>query len=272
MNRLTRAFAGMILIFAVALVASAEPGLQSITLLFSEAWTGNAYRLPYVDVTGSEGSPIDVSVGGGVRITLVDPFLFDTGALTVDPRLVIGARRYLLYQSGRVVPTQIETLLGADENREPGLGSARVLTFSMVAPVGLEIELGERAALTVGLSPTLVFRIRAGDAETLNNDTSDLAAMYSFFYGRLRWLRPELHLAGRYDFSENLTAAVRLTSSISMLDLADPTLPWWDQLQIAATFELSATPPFSGLFRDPDENGVEANQSAVDEENPQTAE
>ncbi|MEE8441209.1 MAG: hypothetical protein V3S41_05760, partial [Spirochaetia bacterium] len=255
MNRVIRVFTGMILCLTIASAAAAEPGFQSIALLFSETWTGNAYRQPYFDVTGSEGTPIDVSVGGGVRLNLVDPFLFDSVALTIDPRLVVGARRYLLYQSGWVVPASIETSLGADENLVPGFGSARVMTFSVVAPLGLEIGLGQSAALTVGFSPTLVFRIRAGDADYLN-DISDLNAMYPFFYGRLRWLRPELHLTGRFDISEYLAFAVRITSSVSILDPADPTLPtlpWWDQLQVAGTFELSATPPFSGLFRDPDE-------------------
>lgn len=251
MNRLIRAFAGLILSLTVASIASAEAGFQSATLLLSETWTGNAYHLTY-DVTGSEGMPIDLSVGGGARFNLVDPFLFESGALTVDPRLVVGARYYLLYQSGWVVPTQQETSLGEDENLAEGFGSARVLTFSIVAPVGLEFGLGEKAALTVGFSPTLVFRIRAGDADYLN-DISDLNGMYPFFYGRLRWLRPELHLAGRFDVSEYLAFAVRATSSISILDLADATLPWWDQLQVAATFELSATPPLSGLFRHPDD-------------------
>ncbi len=251
MNGLIRAFAGLILSLTIASAAWAETGFQSATLLFSETWTGNAYHLTY-DVTGSEGVPIDTSVGGGARFNLVDPFLFESGALTVDPRLVVGARYYLLYQSGWVVPTQRETSLGGDENLAEGFGSARVLTFSVVAPVGLEIGLGERAAFTVGFSPTLVFRIRAGDADYLN-DISDLNGMYPFFYDRLRWLRPELHLAGRFDLSEYLAFALRATSSISILDLADATLPWWDQFQIAATFELSVTPPLSGLFRHPDD-------------------
>ncbi|MBU8914022.1 MAG: hypothetical protein KOO61_08375 [Spirochaetales bacterium] len=251
MNRLIRAFAGLILSLTITSAVGAEPGFQSITLLFSETWTGNAYHL-YNEATGSEGVPIDPTAGGGARFNLVDPFLFESGALTVDPRLVVGARRYLLYPSGWVVPTQLETSLGGTENLEPGLGSARVLALTIAAPVGLEIGLGESAALTVGLSPTVVFRIRAGDADYLN-DISDLNAMYPFFYGRLRWLRPELHLAGRFDLSEYLSFAIRATSSISILDLADATLPWWDQLQVAGTFELSATPPLSGLFRNPDD-------------------
>ena len=134
MKRLIRAFAALIFALTISSAAAAEPGFQSFSLLFSETWTGNAYHLTY-DVTGSEGMPIDMSVGGGARFNLVDPFLSESGALTIDPRLVIGARRYLLYQSEWVVPTQQETSLGADENLVPGFGSARVLTFSVVAIV-----------------------------------------------------------------------------------------------------------------------------------------
>lgn len=248
MNRNVRHPAFLVLLFAATAVLSAEPGFQSATLLFSEGWTGNAYRQPYYDVTGSEAVPFDVSVGGGVRFNLVDPFLFTTGALTVDPRLTLGARRYLLYASGQVVPTQTETSLGADESGAPGLGSARVLAVTVAAPIGLEIGVGRRAAVTVGVSPTMVFRVRAGDADVLN-DVSELNAMYPFFYGQLRWLRPEIHLSARFTVSDYLAFAIRATSSISMLDLANAALPWWDQFQVGGTFELSATPPFSGLFR-----------------------
>ena len=125
-------------------------------------------------------------------------------------------------------------------------------SLQVLAEASLTLAAGESAALTVGFSPTLVFRIRAGDADFLN-DKSDLNAMYRFFYGRLRWLRPELHLAGRFDLSEYLSFAVRTTTAVSILDMADATLPWWDQLQVAGTFELSATPPLSELFRNSDE-------------------
>ena len=248
MTRSLRTLTGLVLLLALVPLAHADTGLQSITVLFSETWTGNAYRQPYFDVTGSEASPIDLSVGGGVRINLVDPFLFQAGALTIDPRFALGARRYLLYPSGRVVPTQLETSLGATETLEPGLGSARVLTLSLIVPIGLEIELAEGAALTVGLSPTMLFRLRAGDADYLN-EKSDLNGMYSFFYGRLRWLRPEFHVAGRFRVSDALSFAIRTTASLSMLDLSDATLPWWDQLKIGAAFELSASAPFAAVFR-----------------------
>lgn len=229
----------------VAGVAAADPGFQSVTLLFNETWTGNAY-VPD-GVTGSEPMPLDVHAGAGARFNLVDPFIFPAMALTVDPRLVLGARRFLLFESGRVVPTQLETGLG-DENGLPGLGAARVMSVAVSSPVSVEFRLGEAVALSFGVSPTVLFRIRAGDP-VFQNSIDDLAGMYTFFYGNLRWLRPEIHLATRFTLSDYFAFALRATSSVSILDIADPALPWWDQMQISGALEASLTPPFSGLFR-----------------------
>jgi len=243
----------VLLLFSIPAALAAEPGFQAITLFFGESWTGNAYTQPDYNVTGSEAGGIDPALGGGARFVLSEPFLFSFSALTIDPRVTLGLRRYLLYPSGRVVPTQIETALGATENLEPGVGSARVLTTRIEAPVGIEISLGERAAVAVAISPTLVLRLRAGDA-VYEDQASDLNPMYSFFYGRLRWLRPDFHLAFRFDVSDYLAFALRSSTSISILDLADSTLPWWDQFQTGVGLEVSLSPPFSGLVRQPEDN------------------
>jgi hypothetical protein len=252
MNRLVHLSIGLALFALSAAPAFTETGFQSITVLASETWTGNAYRPPYMDVTGSETSPIDLSLGAGARLNLVAPLFSERLALSVDPRLALSARRYLLYSSGRVVPAPQETALGADENLEPGLGSARVLTFALAAPLGIEVGITESVALTIGVSPTMLFRVRAGAVEFLN-DKSDLNGMYSFFYGRMRWLRPELHIAARFDLSQSVAFAVRTTASVSMLDLSDSTLPWWDLLKVSGALELCASPPLRAAFRQPDE-------------------
>lgn len=240
----------IVTVFCAAMVW-AEPGFQSYTIVFGQRWTGNAYVPPDYNVTGSVGSPIDPAFGGGARFNLVDPFLFPSAALSIDPRMTISSRRFLLYPSGRVVPAPAETALG-EENNEAGIGSARVLTFRVEAPVGLEIGLGEKAALSFALSPTLMFRLRAGEAEFATAVT-DLNPMYSFFYGRMRWLRPDFHLVFRYDVSDYLAFALRSSTSVSILDMADATLPWWDQFQTGILLDLSLTPPLSGLFRAPEE-------------------
>jgi len=248
---MTRRLVLLVLTF-LPVLAVAEPGFQSITVLFGESWTGNAYVPPDYNVTGSETGALDPAFGGGVRFNLVDPFLFGSGALTIEPRLILSARRYLLYPSLQVVPTQRETALGA-EDLVPGLGSARIMTFRIEAPVGLQIGMGERAALSVALSPSLVFRLRAGDAEYATA-ISDLNPMYAFFYGHLRWFRPDGQISFRYDVSENLSFTVRSSTSLSIWDMVDSTLPWWDQFQTGVSLELDLVPPLSGLFRTPEGN------------------
>jgi hypothetical protein len=249
--------ATLLLVFlSVALSAGAQVSFQSVTLLFNETWTGNAYRQPYVNVTGSEGTPIDAHGGGGVRIALVQSLLYPGGTLTLDPRLTLGVRRYLLYPDGRVVPSQIEQATGATEDPNvAGIGSARVITIGLAIPIGFEAGIGSRAGISLAFSPTTVFRIRAGDVDG-PEDASELNPMYSYFYGRLRWLRPELHLAFRADVSDYLSVVIRATSSVSIMDLAanisDPVLPWWDQFQAGGSVELALSPPFSGLFRETD--------------------
>ena len=54
-----RTLLSIILFLSLTISATAETGFQAITLHFGENWTGNAYRPPYVDATGSEGVPID---------------------------------------------------------------------------------------------------------------------------------------------------------------------------------------------------------------------
>jgi hypothetical protein len=248
MNRSARAILFTLLLLAVLTPAMAETSFQAITLQFGEVWTGNAYRQPYVDVTGSEGTPIDFVVGGGARFTLIESFLFESGALTMDPRLVLGVRRYLLFQNGRAVPADSITALGEDEDGLQGFGSARVLSATIGVPFALEIGAGDRIAVSLGFSPTLLLRFRAGDLEVLN-ERSDLNGMYRFFYEKARWLRPEVHLAGRFDLSEYFAFALRATWSFSIVDIFDTTLPAWDQMQAAGILELCLTPPLSGLFR-----------------------
>jgi hypothetical protein len=70
----------------------------------------------------------------------------------------------------------------------------------------------------------------------------------------MRWLRPEFSITGRFDVSEFLALTVRSVTSISPLDLADTTLPWWDQFQTGLVLELNLAPPLRQVFRQPDDN------------------
>ena len=132
------------LFFAVLAIASAyslDERIDAITLGVNASWTGNGYKPNPADpggvydftVTGSEAFPIDAFVSGGIRLTLRAPDDGVGGALTITPQAELGMRRYLLFENGRVVPTQRETALGLDEEGNPGLGSARVLTLRPVS-------------------------------------------------------------------------------------------------------------------------------------------
>ena len=235
--------------------------ISAISIGVNGAWTGNGYKPDPTDpggiydfsVTGSESFPIDYFLSGGIRMTLVQPFLGSAGALAFTPLVEIGARRYLLFENGRVVPTQEETALGDDENNNPGLGSARVLTIRAMPLVTYELTFANRTAIVMGISPTLLLRIRAGDIE-VQTDRSDLRGMYSFFYGRLRFLMPEVHLGFRFPLSEFFEATLYSEYGVSILDLFDASLPWYDQMRVEFGVRFDLIPPLGGMLRprDPD--------------------
>lgn len=234
----------------------AVPALSVDALLIglSQAWTGNGY-VPTPDdpggpydfpVTGSEAMPIDPFLGFGTRLVLLETTAI-TGALTLSPQLQVGWRYYLLYASGRVVPSQIEAAAGA-EGEVPGVGSARVVSVRLPLPIGYELRIADAHALSIAVSPTFVFRIPAGDVAP-RDEAPDLSGMWGFFYDRMRFLMPELVLSYRFAMSEYLEAALFATYGVSPLDLTDTRLPWYDQMRIAAGVELGLRPPLAGLAR-----------------------
>jgi len=244
-----RLFATLTLILAAPLAFTA--GLESLTFGLSQAWTGNGYVStpddpggPYdYDVTGSEPLPIDPFVSAGVRFALAG----DRAVLAFAPSIEVGARRYVLYESGRVAPAQIETALGA-EGTTLGRGSARVVTVRIPLPLAFELRFGGNAVF-LGLSPTGVFRIPAGAVERRDEET-DLSGLTSFFYSNLRYLMPEASLGYRFAMSGSVEAALRATWGVSVRDLRDATLPWYDQMRASIGFELGIRPPVSGLVRE----------------------
>lgn len=249
-----RRLALSLLLAILALRAVPALSVDAVLLGFSQAWTGNGY-VPTPDdpdgpynfaVTGSEPMPIDPFLGFGARLVLLETTAV-AGALTWSPTLQVGWRYYLLFASGRVVPSQIEAAAGA-EGDVPGIGSSRVVSVRLPLPIGYELRIGGAHALSIALSPTFVFRIPAGDVAPRDED-QDLSDMWGFFYDRMRFLMPELVLSYRFALSEYLEAALFATYGVSPLDLTDTTLPWYDQMRIAAGIELGLRPPFAGLAR-----------------------
>jgi hypothetical protein len=224
-------------------------GFEGFSVGFTEAWTGNGYVTPEFEVTGSEETPIDPFVRLGVRFGLLDGFIAENAVLSIMPALELGVRPYLLYASGIVVPTQIETGTGAEGNTL-GQGSARVLTIRVPIPVAYELRFARGGAFFFTLSPTLVARVRVGQ---IWPGDADLSGMYTYFYERMRFLMPEVELGYRFRVSDWLESTIRATYGVSTLDLFDDTLPWYDKTRVGLGVSVGFTPPFEGLFRDREE-------------------
>ena len=157
------------MLVALLPAAASALGFEALLLGFSEAWIGNGY-VPTpndpggtydFDVTGSESMPIDPHFAAGARVAVLEGVLASDAVLSVTPMLEASWRRYLLYESGRVVPTQIEGGAGSEGNT-PGIGSSGVLTLRLPVRLGYELRFGGRHAVLMSVSPTGVFRILAG--------------------------------------------------------------------------------------------------------------
>ena len=228
-----RALTALVLL---AMFPAAAPAIdiESVTFGISHAWTGNGYVPtpndpggPYdFAVTGSEASALDPFVGVGMRVRLTGSH-DSMGVVTLAPSLEVGRRPYLLFASGRVVPTQIESAAG-NEDGTPGIGSAQVTTLRVPLRIGYELRPGGRHALSLAVSPTLVFRIAPGD----------LPGMRDFFFSGLRFLMPEVAAAYRVSLGDRLETTFHATYGVSIGDLLDTTLPPYDQMRIAAGIDI----------------------------------
>ncbi|MFW5689186.1 MAG: hypothetical protein ACOC1U_06375 [Spirochaetota bacterium] len=248
-----RALAALLLFTTVSLILPAGAGalgFEALTVGLSEAWTGNGTTTTASGeaITGSETTPIDPYLRLGARIGLLDGLLASGAVVAVEPRLEFGARRYLLLEDGRVVPTQIETATGG-AGQTLQLGSARVVTLRLPLPVAYELRFLERHAAFMSISPTFVFRIVAGE-EARREDVTSLAGMYSYFYGAGRFVMPELALGYRFGVSDFVEATVRATWGVSVADVLDPVTPWWHENRIAITVDMGFRPPFGGALRE----------------------
>lgn len=246
-----------IVLFVLLPFSAPAVGFEAVTLGFSQAWSGNGYVPtpddpggPYdFDVTGSDPSPIDGFLGIGTRIVLIDGLLLSGATMGFSPALEIGSRRYVLFESGRVAPAQIETATGAEGNTL-GRGSARVVTFRIPLPLSYEFRFAEgRHAVGMSISPTFVLRVRAGAVELRDADT-DLSGMYDFFYSNARFIMPELSLGYRYTVSDALDVALHATYGLSIADVMDTSLPWYDQMRIGVGATLGLRLPFGSLARE----------------------
>lgn len=244
-------------------LSTAKPAafeLDSLTISGGEHWTINRYNEPWAHevllslapegteettLVGSEGAPIDPHFGVGARFHVAD---LRQGRFVVsfEPLVELSAREYLLYPSGRVVPTQIETALG-DEMGQPGLGVKRVASVAVKIPWYLELRLADRIGLAFGLSPTTIWRIPFGTI------TGDPAGLVRYFYRSARFLMPEILLLSRFEINEALSFDLMSSMMIPVYHIwdGDP-LPFSDQWKIGASLGLRAALPLSQLRKSDD--------------------
>ena len=223
-----------IVILAILPAATPAIEIEAVMLGISHAWTGNGYVPTPNDpggeydfrVTGSEATPLDTFVGAGMRVRLTGR-PDSIAVITVSPSLEAGRRPYLVFASGRVVPTQIESAAGAEDGT-PGIGSAQVTTLRLPVPLGLELRFGGRHALSLAVSPTLVLRIVPGD----------LPEMRDFFYDEMRFFMPEVAAGYRVSLGNVLETTFYAKYGVSIRDLQDDTLPVHDQMRLAAGIDI----------------------------------
>lgn len=258
------------------LAAGSALGVELDSLLIggSEVLTVNRYNRPWADdllraltpeddtevrITGSEGVPLDVWVSGGARLLMAE---LREGQFTVtfEPTLGLSVREYLLYPSGRVVPTQSETGLG-DEMGEPGRGVRRVLTAAVGVPWYIGYQIVPRYGVALGLSLTTLWRIPVG---TL---TGDPAGLVGYFYREARFFMPEVQLVNRIEVTEALGFDVRTTVGFPVFHLWDGNqLPFWDQARFGLGIDLRLKLPLSQYLPPKDEDSdAQATQSPADQ-------
>lgn len=231
---------------------------RAVTFGFAQAWTGNGY-VPNpggtfdFDVTGSEAMPIDGFGGLGVRFELLDQFISPGGALALAPAIEFGYRRYALFESGRVVPAPTETG-NVEENGVIGPGSADVLTIRIPLAFRYEITYPSGAVLHTSASPTVLLRFPVAN-EVVRDSSTDLGGMTDWFFSNLRFLTPEIGAGYRVQISSAAEAGLTVTYGVSLVDLFDSSVPFYDQMRLAVGLEVSLIPPFGGLVRprDPDD-------------------
>ncbi len=226
------------MLMLAALPAAPAVEVEAVTIGMSHAWTGNGYVPTPGDpggrydfpVTGSEAAPLDTFAGMGLRVRLTGGPR-SVAVLTVAPSIQIGRRPYLVFASGRVVPTQIESAAG-EEDGVPGIGSGQVTTLRLPVPLGFELRFAGRHAILIAVSPTVVVRIVP----------RDLPDMHAFFYDEMRFLMPEAAAGYRVSLGERLEATLYATYGVSVGDLPDETLPVYDQMRVAAGIDVGIRP------------------------------
>ncbi len=182
--------------------------VEGIGLTGGIVWTGNS------DDAGGP-SPVKSVVGASLPVALSPGFV-----LTANARAY--AHDYEWTDDGRAVPTEIETR-----------DALSVLSLLADVEATFRFALSDEVAGGLSIAPTFLLRFPTtayGEAE------EDRAAMRSYFSAAGRFFYPGLGLYCRWRATDSVSLVFRTRGYPPLFQrLAEPDLPFYDQMLIAAS-------------------------------------
>ena len=188
----------------------------SLDVNFGQLWIGNAYK---EDAAGDPGqrsdvSPLNLAGGVGSLVEIVPGVLF-------NPSIDFYWQEYLYTESGKVVPTQIETGTAVG----PIAGTLGII---LSVPYVYPISLSEELELFLGASPSFLLRFPLRPVE--DADTADLT---SYFYSSGRFFYPELQAKLFYTLTDSVSLGFSLRIFVPIHNLWDEfDVAFWDELML----------------------------------------
>jgi len=221
-----------IIVFLIFITGLSAYGLNftDLRLHAGPVWIGNAYTVDENGdpVQGSDVSPINFTLGAATRIELGN-------RLAVVPGIDFFWQEYLKTDSGKVVPTQIET--GSYVGPIAG-----VLGVIISTPFQYEWQVKEAWTVGGGVSPSLVFRIPLQSIEG-----SSLGQITPYFFSSGRFFMPELQGFFAYDFSDRVTFGLTTRFFLPIYNVWDSySIPIWDEMMILADLSIAFKLPLRG--------------------------
>jgi hypothetical protein len=189
---------------------------NSLDVNFGQLWIGNAYKEDESGdpVQGSDVSPLNLAGGVGTLVEIVPGVL-------LNPAIDFYWQEYLYTESGKVVPTQIETGTAVG----PIAGTLGIiLSLPYVYPVSLSDELN----LFLGASPSFLLRFPLRPI-----DGSDTADLTSYFYSSGRFFYPELQAKLFYTLTDTVSLGFSLRIFVPVHNLWDEfDVAFWDEMML----------------------------------------
>ncbi|MFP4432108.1 MAG: hypothetical protein ACOCW6_04990 [Spirochaetota bacterium] len=189
---------------------------QTLDINFGQLWIGNAYKEDEAGdpIQGSDVSPLNLAGGVGTLVEIVP-------GVTLNPAVDFFWQEYLLTESGKVVPTQIETGTAVG----PIAGSLGII---LSVPYVHSITVSEELELALGASPSFLLRFPLRPIE--GSDTGELS---SYFYSSGRFFYPELQTKLFYSLTDTASLGFSLRIFVPVHNLWDEyDVAFWDELMI----------------------------------------